>query len=211
MTKKHFIFNKSLRLLLIVFLIFPALSAKALTAAEIFEKGKSKLESAKTLSADFKMSYGNGTVSGKLYSKGSKFAIISKNLSNWYNGTDLYTYNASQGETTIFNPSQSELSEINPLLYLNSSSGYNILGSKESKDGVETIMLVPKTKTSSVKSVKIDLDSKNFLPKAIKIVTSSGSKVDITISNIKLDSDISDNTFNYPKSSYPNIPVTDMR
>lgn len=209
--KKIFNSGKKVSLCIILSLLLPLFSANALTATEIFNKGKSKIESAKTLTADFTMTVGGGSVSGKIYTKGSKFAIITKSLSNWYNGKDLYTYNASQGETTVFNPTASDLAQINPLLYLSTASDYRIVSTNDSNEGAETIMLIPKAKNSSVKSLKIELNTSTYLPKTIKIVTSSGSKVDIKLSNIKLDQSISDSTFEYPKASYPKATINDMR
>lgn len=183
----------------------------ALTATEVFQKGKNKLTLAKTVTASFSMKADGNIFTGKLLSKGNKFTITSNASSYWYNGSDLYTYIPKKSETTVFKPSSSELLEINPLLYLNSSTSYNITTTKTKKAGLETIVLLPKTSRSSVKSVTIDLDSKTFLPKYIKIVTSSGGIIDLSILNIQLNSNISDSSFTYPKSSYPKAKIIDMR
>lgn len=203
--KKFLIFN----IALFLSVVCPSFQALALTASEAISKVQSKLESAKTIKADFSMAINGSTVTGKIYSKGKKFAIITSPVSNWYNGKDLYTYNASQGETTIFSPTESELAEINPLLYISCADDYKVLGSKNIDDN--TVMLVPKEKNSSIKNVKIELNSTTYLPKKIGIKTSSGDNIDIKISNIKLNETIEDSTFEYPKTKYSNVPVTDMR
>lgn len=203
--KIHHIFTVLMLLMLAVF------DAQAVTASEALEKGRAKLAEAKSITADFKLVMGASSASGTLYSKGNKFALISKSLCNWYNGKDLYTYNAQAGETTVFRPDASELAEVNPLLYINQASQYTVMGAKTKKQGVETINLVPKQKGSAVKNVSMDLDSKTYLPKYIKIVTASGSTVEITISNIKINASVADSTFDYPKSKYPNVKINDMR
>ena len=185
--------------------------ANAITAQEAFQKGKNIISSAKTVSASFNMKINGQSVTGKILSKGNKFAITSGSTSNWYNGTDLYTYISSKSETTIFRPTAAELSQVNPLLYLKSASNFNVTATKTKKVGVETVVLIPKTSGSGVKSVTIDLDSKTFLPKAIKVIPSSGGVIDISISNIKLNSNINDTSFTYPKSSYPKAKIIDMR
>ena len=130
--------------LLGLLLLLPAAQAKAVTASEALDKAKAKITSATTLSANFSMTTGGKSVSGKIYQKGKKFAIISNLTSNWYNGTDLYTYMAAKNETTVFKPSSSELAEVNPLLYIQSASDYKVMGSKTQKAGVETVVLMPK-------------------------------------------------------------------
>lgn len=192
-------------------LIFSFLPSRAVTAQEAFQKGKNAISSAKTISATFSMKTGGQTITGKLLAKGKKFAITSGVTSNWYNGTDLYTYVSSKGETTIFRPTSQELAQVNPLLYLQSSSNYNVTATKAKKAGLETVVLIPKTNSTGVKSVTIDLDAKTYLPKSIKIVPSSGGAIDLTISNIKLNSNIADSSFAYPKNSYPKARIVDMR
>lgn len=203
---------KSLLKLAGIFLcLLLALPAHALTASEILQKGKDKLSSAKTVTAGFSMKTGGATVSGQLICKGNKFAITSNASSSWYNGVDLYTYLPSKSETTVFKPTASELSDVNPLLYLNTSGNYNVTATKTKKAGMETVVLLPKKSGGSVKSVTIDLDSKTFLPKQIKILPSSGGSIEVTIRDIKLNSNISDSSFSYPKSKYPKARIIDMR
>lgn len=193
-----------------LFLFFPVL-CYAITAQEAYEKGKNKLSSASSITADFTMKTNGGTVKGKIVSKGNKFAITSNASSNWYNGVDLYTYLPSKAETTIFKPTAQELSEVNPLLYLKTASNYKVSATKTKKQGLETIVLIPKSSGSSVKSVTLDLDDKTFLPKSLKIISASGATIEISITNLKLNSSISDNAFAYPKSKYPKAKIIDMR
>lgn len=203
---------KSLGFIIVVLasLIY-AVDASALTAKEAFDKAKTKVTSATSLTADFSMKLNGTTVKGKIYSKGKKFAIITNATSSWYNGTNLYTYDPSAQETYLFNPTSSELKEVNPLLYLNSASGYKISGTKNKKSGIETVVLIPSGTGSGVKNVTIDLDSKTYLPKSLRIVPSTGDAIDISISGLKINPTISDTTFDYPKSKYPNATITDMR
>lgn len=183
----------------------------ALSPSEAFDKGRAKLISAKTLTASFTFKGTGQMINGKLVSKGKKFALITGTTSSWYNGSDLYTYDHSANETYVFKPTASDLREINPLLYLSSSSDYKVTGTKTKKNGVETIVLIPKKPGGSVKSVTVDLDSKTFLPKSIHIKTSSGQSVLISISDINLNTSVGDSVFEYPKGKYPKAKINDMR
>lgn len=190
---------------------FVFFQANASKTEDVFAKAKDKIASAKTLTASFTLTVNGTSTSGKIYSKGNRFALITDKTSNWYNGKDLYTYDASAAETYLFNPSKDELRETNPLLYLKSASDYRIADSKNSKTGVETVILLPKTKDSGVKSVTIVIDSKTYLPKNIKVVTSNGITLSVALSNIKLNAELADSTFDYPKQKYPGVKITDLR
>lgn len=191
--------------------IFSWVAVWAVTPAEALQEAKKKLASTSSISADFSMKAGGKTIKGTLQSKGTKFVLTSNVSSNWYNGKDLYTYVPSQSETTVFTPTRSELAEVNPLLYINSSSEFKATGTKTKKPGVETVILIPSKSGTGVKSVTLELDSKTYLPKNIKLVPTSGGTIDVAISNIKLNFKPADSLFEYPASKYKNVKINDMR
>ena len=203
--------NISKGISIFLFISIFAFSSFALTPQEALNKGKSALASAKSVSADFSMKVNGQNVKGRLLSKGSKFTLISNISSNWFNGKDLYTYIPSKKETTVFNPTATELAEVNPLLYLNTSSNYKVAGTKKKVPGIETLVLIPLKPGGGMKSVTIDLNSKTFLPTKIRIVPNSGSPIEISLSNVKLNVSIPDSYFEYPKSKYPKVNIVDMR
>lgn len=211
MNKMKYIKLISKFLILALLLLVPAAQAKAVTASEALLKAKTKITSASSLQASFAMSSGGKSVSGKIYQKGKKFAIISNVTSNWFNGTDLYTYMGDKNETTVFKPSASELAEVNPLMYIQSASNYKVLSSKTQKAGIITVVLMPKKTGSGIKSVTIELDSKSYLPKTIKILPSSGAAINVAISGVSLNGSLADSIFDYPKGKYPKAKVIDMR
>lgn len=197
--------------LLMVCSLIVCLGALAATPAEIFENSCRKISEAKSLSANFTLQLNGSKIAGKLQAKGSKFALSSNATSSWYNGTDLYTHIASQNETTVFKPNAAQLAEANPLYYLKNRSEYKVMPSKTKTAGFTTVMLVPKKTGSSVKSITVQINEKTSLPVSIKVVTASGSSFDLKLSEIKLGVNIPDNTFEYPKSKYPKVKLTDMR
>lgn len=198
-------------ILTLLIAIIGGLSCFAATPQEALDKARRKLASASTVTADFSMKVNGQTVKGKLQSKGQKFALTSNVTSNWYNGKDLYTYNSAQKETTVFRPTASEVAEVNPLLYLNRASDFKVSGSKQKKPGIETIVLIPSKAGTGIKSVTMELDASTFLPQTVKIQPSTGSAITISLSGIKLNTSIADSTFEYPKTKYPGVSITDMR
>lgn len=203
--------NKGIVFLVMIvgMLVFP-FEIFSMSATEVFGKAKGKLEGAKTLTAEFNISTAGGNITGNLYSKGKKFSLITDATSNWYNGEDLYTYDKSAGETFRYKPTSGELGEINPLLYIRNSANYKIMESKESRKDIAAVTLLPKKK-GNVKKVTVEIDKKTWLPKAVTVTPVSGSPVVITISKIKLNVALGDSYFEYPRSKYPKVKVTDMR
>lgn len=192
-------------------LMLCAFSVFAVSPAEALNNCKKKIETARSLTADFAMTVNGQKINGKLLSKGAKFAIISNAVSNWYNGKDLYTYSSASNETTVFCPSASELAEVNPLLYLKSVSEYKVSTTKAKKAGIETVVLIPKRSGTGVKSITLELDSKTYLPKTISIIPSSGAKIMVSLSGVKLNAPVDDSSFSYPKSKYPKVQIIDLR
>lgn len=183
----------------------------AMTPAEALQKAKDKISSAKSLSADFTMNAGGRTTTGKLLTKGTKFSLTSNLSSSWYDGSSLYVYNPASAETTVMKPSAAELAEANPLSYISSSSLYNVTGSKQKTPGMETVVLIPKKSGSNVKSIMIQLNASTFLPAGITVTQSSGSKITISLSNIRLNPSLSDSQFVYPKAKYGKAKLIDLR
>lgn len=202
---------KRFKYILCVILMFAPLVMSALTPTEVFEKAKSKIKGASTISASFKMAVGGRSCNGTLMSKGSKFCLTSNLTSSWYDGKSLWVYNPSSAETTVVKPDASELQEANPLLYISAASNFKVMSSKQKKAGNETVVLVPTKNGTGVKSVMLFINSSTYLPTSIEITPTSGSKVTLTLSNIKLNTSISDSKFTYPKSSYPKAKVVDLR
>lgn len=180
-------------------------------AEKALQQAKSKISSASSITASFSLNMGGGSVSGTLKAKKSKFSIVTSSYGTWYNGSDLYTYNAQNNETTVMKPTSSELAEANPLLYINNADDYKVTTTKASKSGVDTVVLIPKKSGSGIKSVTIELNKSTHLPKSIKITPTSGSAYQLTISSIKLNSSVADSSFDYPKSKYPGSKLIDLR
>lgn len=200
---------KFLLILSMFSLLAPA--AKAQTAQDIFNKAAAKIKGASSVTADFKMNISGRACNGKLVAKGNKFAMTSNVGSSWYNGSDMYSYNPSSGETTVMKPSASELMEANPLMYARSSENYTASFSKQKTAGKHTLYLVPKKKNSGLKNVMMVLNASTFLPEKIVVTPTSGSAITVNVSNLNLNATVSDSQFNYPKSKYPKAKIIDLR
>lgn len=198
------------RILVSIFSLIACVSTlHAETAAELLNKAAAKLSSAKSIDAQFKI---NGSQTGSLKISGKKFVVTAFGNTSWYNGKDMYTYNSSSKETSLFIPTKEELAETNPLYYVSGAKGnYDISFSGNSSGDLKTILLTPKSKKESVKKVEIVLSQKKLLPESLKIYLKSNNTTTIKITKLTLGGAISANSFEYPKNQYKNIKVIDLR
>ncbi len=211
---RHHIFKVLLKMCCVFMLLGVApLSAVAeQTAAQLVAASNAKIKQAGGITAVFNMSSGNQTTSGTLKTTGTKFVINTPGVATWYDGKSMWTYNAHTKETTLVNPTPSELAETNPLLLISSKlSQYTVSYAKKSQPGCQTVVLVPKTKGAPVKSMHVSINKKTGLPEKLVAVPSSGATITVTLSSIKTSQKHSDATFVYPKAKYPKVTVVDLR
>ena len=202
-------------LLSIILTLALALSASfadaALTPQQVAQKTAAVVSNAKTISATFTFS-GNGRKSqGSIKSSGNKFSVILPDVSTWYDGKEMYTYNPRTVETTVITPTAAELMESNPLLYVKGGgSNYTYKFSTVKRTGKYVVDLTPVKKNSEIKKMTITVNSNTFNPERI-VVTTSGGVLTVDITSFKTGVDIPASEFIYPKSKYPKAEIIDLR
>lgn len=186
-------------------------SAASLTPKQVAQKAASVINTSKGLSAEFTMTTGGKTSKGTIKSTGVKFAVSMPQVSTWYNGRALYTYNPRTSETTIITPTSQELAESNPLLYIKSGGeGFTYKFSTVKRQGKYIIDLLPKNNRSGIKKMTFTVNSSNFHVEKIAVETSSGSTM-VTITSFKTGLTLPASAFEYPKSKYPKAEIVDLR
>lgn len=185
-------------------------TAIAATPAEQLRDAAARLNKAKSVTAGFVISSGGAKAEGTLTTKGRKFAIITPQSSTWYDGAAITVYNPASREATVWTPTPAELAESNPLLYLSTAGNYNVTAGTGGGKGERVLLLTPKRRGGSVKSIRLVLGATDMLPRSMRITTGSGT-TDITIRNLRLNPAVADATFLFPRSRYPKAVVTDLR
>lgn len=183
----------------------------ALTPEQVAQKTASVISSAKTISAAFTIN-GNGRKSqGSVKCAGNKFAVSLPEVSTWYDGKALYTYNPRIAETTVTTPTASELMESNPLLYVKGAgSNYYYKFTTVKRNGKYVVDLTPIKRSTGINKLTITVNSENFHPERIVVTTSAGVMT-IDITSFKTGMPIPAADFNYPKSKYPKAEIVDLR
>lgn len=194
-------------------LIFSTASLSgAETADQILKKASAAINNANGLSASFNIDYGTQRLTGTLKTSGKMFVLQTSSSSTWYDGKNMWTFNAKNNETTLINPTAQEVAEANPLLLVNSYSMQFVASfAKNQTKGNKTILLTPKSKSIGYKSVMVTIPDGSNYPSMLVVVPSSGQTVKINISNVRTSQKFSNSTFVYPKSKYPKAEIVDLR
>lgn len=192
--------------------IFGMTSQAAETADGLLKKAAAAINGAGGLTASFSLDYGQQKMTGTLKASGRKFALQTQSTSTWYDGKNMWTYNAKTNETTLFSPTSQEVAEANPLSIVNSYSGtFTAAFAKTQAKGISTIVLTPKSKQTGYKSVHVSIPAGSSFPSKIVVIPSSGQKVTVTISQVKTNQKLAESTFLYPKAKYPKVEIVDLR
>ncbi len=182
------------------------------TADGMLKKAAAGINGTSGLSASFTLDYGSQKVTGTMKAAGKKFALQTSSTSTWYDGKNMWTYNANNNETTLMNPTPQEVAEANPLSIVNSySANFTAAFAKTQTKGNKTIVLTPKSKQTGYKSVHVTIPDGSTFPTRLVVIPTSGQKVTVTISQVKSGLKLPDATFVYPKAKYPKAEIVDLR
>lgn len=203
---------KILAILSVVITFLASIDAKAsLTAEEVIKKAASVINDSKSITVDFSLSSNGQSTKGVVKSMGKKFAMTLPEVSTWYNGKDLYTYNPRIKETTVVVPTAQELLESNPLLYVKGGAGGYIYSfSTEKQNGKYIVDLKPRSKKSTFEKLTITIDSKTFKTEKI-VVKMSNNQTVINVTSFRIGEKLPDSDFEYPKAKYPKVEIVDLR
>lgn len=197
--------------LLLALLTLMPVYAYADNARAILNNSVSKIRSGGTVSLTFNITSDGHAMKGAMKVSGNKFAISSPASNVWYDGRSMWTYSSSTRETTLTTPTSSELAQINPMLYLGAGDRFDVKSDSSSPSGTYSLILTPKGKKEGVKNVKILINKSTSLPSKIVITPKSGGAVTLTVGSIRVGEKMSNSTFTYPKSKYPNVKIVDLR
>ncbi len=209
-TKTHLqVYCKYIMLLLAFFLVSLP-SQGALTASDVAKKTAALINGTNGVSATFSITANGKTVKGSVKTSGKKFFVSVPQMSTWYNGSSLYTYNPRINETTVTIPTAQELMESNPLLYVNASSAYRYSFSPVKRNGKYVVDIIPSNQKQGIKKLTITVSSTTFHPEKISVTTGSGTTV-ITVTSFRTGVSGQASEFENPKSRYPNAEIIDLR
>lgn len=202
---------KFLSLIVSLFLTTIGTEAATLSPEAVVSKAAGVIGNAKGITATFRLTSGKHTTNGTIKSAGNKFSVILPEVSTWYNGKVLYTYNPRTEETTLTIPTASELLESNPLLYVKGGAGaYLYSFSRTGKKGKYVVDLIPRKKNTGIRKLVFTIDASTFAVDRIEVSADGGQNI-IDVTSFKKDVVPPSSEFDYPARKYPKAEIVDLR
>ena len=150
---------------------------------------------------------------GSMNLKGRLFRVELLDTEIKFNGKTQWTYVAADNEVTITQPSQSDLSETNPMAMIESMMGSNRIVNAEKSQvrGFRVINLYPHNpKKVEYFKIIIYINPETKLPKKIVINQRNGDRISMSFLDLHKVSYNASN-FIFKVSEYPNVNVNDLR
>ncbi|MCH5239534.1 MAG: outer-membrane lipoprotein carrier protein LolA [Muribaculaceae bacterium] len=202
-------------LLLIIALIISVGGINAqnsMAASAVLDKAIGKILNSKGCEADFKINNDGFSGRGKIITTNNKFKVSLPDAIMWFNGKDLYTFNAAISETTVVIPTEEELTEANPLAYVTSAPKlYNVAFSTVKKPDRYVLELTPKKNSGNIKRITLTIKKSDFTLETIVVEPRTGSPIRADISGFKTGISFSAKEFEYPQDKYSKIELIDLR
>jgi outer membrane lipoprotein carrier protein len=184
-------------------------------AKVILDAVSAKLKTYKTVSSNFSIKIENaagkvqGTKAGSFFFKGKKYRLKATGQEIFSDGANSWTYDKAAKEVTI-NKVDNNSTAITPQkLFTNFYDKdflYKLNGTKGTTSEVE---LTPIDKTKAIFKILLSIQDNSII--SAKFLEKSGNKYTLSISGVKPNQPISDDTFVFDAKKYPGVEVVDLR
>lgn len=187
--------------------VLDAVSAKFKTFSSVTAGFSYKVENAsgKTLS----------TKTGTITMKGNKYKIGFGNQEIFCDGKTVWTLDKSAKEVTISNLDVSGNQLTPQKLFTNFyDKDFLYVLNGEKKVGAKTLQeieMTPTDKSKAFHKVYLQVDKAARTIYSTKVLENTGNKYTYTVSNMKTNQAVADNTFAFDKKKYPGIEEVDLR
>ncbi len=202
------------RLLLIIAVVAWLLpcGAASLTAAQVMNKCAATVRGGDKGTTVKFTAKGKQAVRGILVTSGKRFYLDLGGSRIWYNGREMATYSAQTREVTLALPSAAEVNQTNPLSYVAAwGNDYTASFASTQSKSQYCVVLTSKRSAAAAKKAVVMVNKSNFRPSKIVISLKSGETLSVAINSITAGGAGSANGFTFPRKSYPNVTVNDLR
>ncbi len=181
------------------------------SGAELLERTAAKIKAAKSLSVDFSMNSDGHLMHGKLTLAGKCFTLVSPEARSWYDGKTQWTYSGHMGEVNITEPTEGELSQVNPFEIVKSFNRDYTSKTIKSPSGTKAVRLTAKDKTQDISQATVTVNDTTGYPSEIDFTLSNGQKITVKILDIKEGGPLKLSRFRFYPGDYPGVRVVDLR
>lgn len=203
--------RKTLFSLLVLFCL-GLVQGQAQSAMSIIDKAASTFRKAGGVKIGYTYQVGSENGSGQIQLKGRKFVNHLDGQTIWFDGKTMWTYVPDNEEVNVTTPTQKELAKMNPYAFLSLyKQGYTASMTGKSTKEYESVVLKATDSKRSPKSIVVHVNKKNNRLQYARLTLSSGESLTVKVTSYAANQKWADSHFTFPKKSYPNVEVIDLR
>lgn len=203
---------KTLRVVIMLLGLATVVSANAQTASEWLKDAVKAVSEPPAVAADYTVSSPSGTTTGKLMMQKDCFKAEGPDVCMWFDGSTLWTLDTEARTTYISEPTQDDLTSINPVIILRSlPSSYIVSDLKTSDKHTARILLTAKAPGVQYTQVDIELDRQSKVPTKINAVSRDGIKITVHLTNFRTLKQQPQAQFRYNSKDHQGVELVDMR
>ncbi|MFA6830775.1 MAG: LolA-like putative outer membrane lipoprotein chaperone [Bacteroidaceae bacterium] len=196
------------------------------SADQIMENASSLFTSKGGVSILFKMvTHDNkslvvATNQGLLQMDSLKYMLKTDVSQSWYDGATQWSYLTDTEEVNILSPSNAELLESNPYLFIFSYkdlfnakllSDFVFTGSSKTNSSLNFIEFIPKSKDYPYQKIVLGIDKFSYEMNQMDIFMTDGHVMNLTVQQFKTGIQYSKKTFQFVKGLLPDAEIIDLR
>lgn len=181
----------------------------AQTAEQILGRCAEKLTAQPSVTIKFSLAFGDKKSNCELIIAGDKYRLSSPDVEIWYDGSNQWSYSATDREVSITEPTEDEQMECNPFAILrNYKKAYDVRVVAGGKNEVE---LVAKSKVSNIRKAVVTINPSTDMPSKLLVTMQNGRTFTATVTSATIGKVLPASVFTYDMSKYPAATVNDLR
>lgn len=149
-----------------------------------------------------------------------KYMLRTEVSQSWYDGSTQWSYLVDTDEVNVLNPTNDELMESNPYLFIFSYK--NLFNAKllktyhhpewiKNSKSMDFVEFIPKLKDYPYQKIVLSIDKLSYEIKQMKCFSIDGNVISLTIEQFKTGIKYPAKTFQFEKKLLPNAEVIDLR
>lgn len=188
-------------------------------AKKILDAVSAKFKAFKTVQANFLLKIENGSgknmgnKAGKVFMKGTKYRIIVPGQDIFCDGSNIWSYEKASNEVTISKIDPAANSITPQKLFTNFYDKdflYKLNGMvSEAGKKMQEIELTPVDKSKNFHKVLLYIENSSI--NTTKIYEKTGNRYTYSVTNMKTDAAVTDDTFVFDPKKYPGVEIVDIR
>ena len=189
-------------------------------AKSILDKAAKKMNSLKSLKANFSLSVKSASgktaqsKKGNFFMKGNKYRVAMGDQEIICDGKTVWTYVKAANEVQVSNYNPSEATVSPTKLFTNfydAEYSYKYAGSKSfAGKASDIIEMTPKSSSKQFKKVLLAIDKSSVIAGG-DVIEKNGNQYHYEVSGFSPNASVTDATFTFDTKKYPNVEVVDLR